>query len=90
MSDNDRPPGKTGMAVSVSGKTYIGDAVYVYDDGYGVVLTTEDGRSVTNRIVLEPEVWENLAGYVARLKTALAQQQFAVHQCCRRDLRRFN
>ena len=34
---------------------YIGDGVYVDIDNFGaVILTTEDGISVQNRIVLEP------------------------------------
>ncbi len=61
--------------MAIPNKEYIGDAVYVAYDGFGVVLTTEDGHSVTNRIVLEPEVWEHLEEYVTRLKTALSQQQ---------------
>lgn len=36
---------------------YIGDGVYVDIDEYGdVILTTEDGISVQNRVVLEPAV----------------------------------
>jgi len=49
-------------------KTYIGDGVYVEFDGYALVLTTEDGISVTNRIVLEPDVWASLGRFVAALK----------------------
>ena len=49
-------------------KEYIGDGVYVEFDGYGLVLTTEDGRSTTNRIVLEPEVYQALTAYVSRLR----------------------
>ncbi len=45
-------------------KEYIGDGVYVEHDGYALVLTTENGISVTNRIVLEAEVYEALTGYV--------------------------
>ena len=45
-------------------KSYLGDAVYVEHDGFGLVLTTEDGYNVTNRIVLEPEVWAALESYV--------------------------
>ncbi len=41
-------------------KLYIGDAVYVEMNGGDLVLTTEDGLSVTNRIVLEPEVMAGL------------------------------
>lgn len=49
-------------------KKYIGDGVYVEFDGYGLQLTTEDGLRTTNRIVLEPEVWEALAKFVDELK----------------------
>ena len=50
-------------------KAYLGDAVYADFDGFGLVLTTEDGISETNRIVLEPEVLRSLVEYVdARLK----------------------
>jgi hypothetical protein len=45
-------------------KRYLGDAVYVEHDGFGLVLTTEDGYNVTNRIVLEPEVWSALESYI--------------------------
>lgn len=47
-------------------KSYLGDAVYVEHDGFGLVLTTEDGYSTTNRIVLEPEVWGALETYIKR------------------------
>jgi hypothetical protein len=46
-------------------KAYLGDAVYAEFDRYGaLVLTTENGISVTNTIVLEPEVLEQLAVYL--------------------------
>jgi hypothetical protein len=41
-------------------KAYLGDGVYVARSEMGLELTTEDGISVTNRIVLEPEVVEAL------------------------------
>lgn len=44
----------------ISRKTYIGDGVYLEYNGYDLILTTEDGISVTNRIVLEPEVYTSL------------------------------
>lgn len=44
-------------------KTYLGDAVYAEFDGFHIVLTTEDGRNVTNRICLDPSVLANLAQY---------------------------
>ena len=55
-------PDKTMM-----GKEYLGDGVYVEYDDVGVVLTTENGYNVTNRIVLDPCVWFRLMRYVQRL-----------------------
>ena len=52
-------------------KVYLGDAVYAMWDGYAVVLTTEDGVSVTNRIVLDSQVLQALTTYVQRLKEVL-------------------
>lgn len=47
-------------------KEYIGDGVYA-DFGTGLLLvTTEDGVSVQNKIYFEPEVWAALTNYVAR------------------------
>lgn len=37
-------------------KEYIGDSVYAEFNGWGVTLTTENGRGPSNTIVLEPEV----------------------------------
>lgn len=52
-------------------KVYLGDAVYAEFDSYGaLVLTTEDGISVTNRIVLEPEVIASLLDYLKRAREA--------------------
>lgn len=50
-------------------KDYIGDGVYVDFDGYGLVLTTENGVKTTNRIVLEPEVYAQLLRYVEALRS---------------------
>lgn len=49
-------------------KAYIGDGVYVEHDGYALVLTTENGLSVQNRIVLESGVYANPVDYVEHLK----------------------
>lgn len=56
-------------------KTYIGDGVYVEFDGFALVMTTENGVSVTNCIVLEPQVWELLRQYVERLMLAEAGEK---------------
>lgn len=45
-------------------KQYLGDGVYVKGDGFGLMLTTEDGISATNSIYLEPEVYNSLEAYV--------------------------
>ena len=49
-------------------KIYLGDGVYAEFDGLAVVLTTEDGVSETNRVVLEPEVFDMLRRFVEQLQ----------------------
>jgi hypothetical protein len=39
---------------------YLGDGVFVQFAPGQMILTTEDGRTVTNTIVFEPEVWQQL------------------------------
>lgn len=56
-------------------KAYLGDGVYVDWDGYGLVLTTENGIAVTNTIVLEPDVYTALAAYVDRYVTHGSQTE---------------
>ena len=48
-------------------KEYIGDGAFVSFDGFGLVLTTEDGVSTTNTIYLEPNVYKQLVAFVDRL-----------------------
>lgn len=48
-------------------KEYLGDSVYVQHDGYMLTLTTDNGYGPSNTIHLEPEVYEALRQYVARL-----------------------
>lgn len=50
-------------------KEYIGDGVYVQNDGFMIILTTENGVSVTNTICLEPAVYNSLVNYVNKLVT---------------------
>lgn len=51
-------------------KVYLGDSVYIEFDGFSLTLTTENGfpTDPSNKIVLEPEVWENLLMYVNKIK----------------------
>jgi hypothetical protein len=47
-------------------KRYIGDSVYVYSDGYGIILMTENGLPTdpSNTIYLDPQVYQALVQYV--------------------------
>jgi len=49
-------------------KTYLGDSVYAQDDGYYIILTTENGLigDPSNTILLEPCVYDALTEFVAR------------------------
>lgn len=50
-------------------KTYLGDSVYVEIDNDQIILTTENGwpDDPRNRIVLEPEVYNELVKYINRI-----------------------
>lgn len=56
-------------------KEYIGDSVYADFDGYGVVLTTENGYGPSNRIVLEPEVICKLNRYIESIPRRLEEAE---------------
>lgn len=45
-------------------KQYLGDSVYVQQDGVGIVLTTENGFEATNIIHIENEVFDALLRYL--------------------------
>lgn len=51
-------------------KDYLGDSVYVVDEGRAIVLTTNNGLGASNTIVLEPETIAALERYVERVKAA--------------------
>jgi hypothetical protein len=42
--------------MKIGKKKYLGDGVYVEYDGYGLILTTEGGMGLNNKIYLESEV----------------------------------
>lgn len=48
-------------------KQYLGDSVYAEFDGFGIVLTTENGHGPSNIIILEPQVLAALDNYKAYL-----------------------
>jgi len=45
-------------------KDYLGDGVYAQIANGRLILTTEDGVSVSNTIVVEEDVWDNLMAYM--------------------------
>ena len=53
-------------------KQYLGDSVYAeYDENGQIILTTENGLGVTNKIYLEPEVLQALVRYNEYIKEML-------------------
>lgn len=52
-------------------KTYLGDGAYAEFDGDGIMLTAENGVSVTDRVYLEPEVYRALVRFVDSLRPAM-------------------
>lgn len=44
--------------------SYLGDGVYIGNDGYHVVLYTSDGIMPLNRVCLDEHVLKNLANYL--------------------------
>ena len=54
-------------------KVYLGDSVYADFDGFGIVLTTENGQGASNTIFLEPSVLASLNEYVDRLNSRAAE-----------------
>ena len=58
-------------------KTYIGDGAYADFDGFGLILTTEDGIKILDKIYLEPKVYENLLAYVKSLHQTQEKNSYA-------------
>ena len=58
-------------------KDYLGDGVYIDYDGYSIILTTEDGVSVQNRIFMEPQVMQAFQRYIERILAILKERKEA-------------
>lgn len=58
-------------------KRYLGDGVYVQSAGYGtaIIVTTENGVSVTNSIVLDERILRALNTYVNQYEEQLMKEQ---------------
>ena len=53
----------------ISNKTYLGDGVFVKcADNWFVVLSTENGISITNQVYMEPDVVKAFKAWLARHK----------------------
>lgn len=48
--------------------TYLGDSVYAEFDGFGIILTTNNGSGPTNTIYLEPATYHGLTKFVEQLQ----------------------
>lgn len=59
---------------TITDKHYLGDGCFVARDAERLILTAEDGRSVTDLIVLEPETYAALVAYVAAATIAGASE----------------
>ena len=65
------------VALELNEKVYVGDGVYARLDYAGyIVLTTENGISVTNEVRLEQEVWESLVSFKARADELVQRLRF--------------
>jgi len=49
-------------------KVYLGDGVYAEYDGEGIMCTTENGVTVTNRIYFDPSTMNGLLMFLDKLK----------------------
>jgi hypothetical protein len=47
---------------------YLGDGVYVSNDGFHVILSTSNGLKQTNVILLDPQVISQLKRYIVELE----------------------
>jgi hypothetical protein len=47
-------------------REYLGDGVYVEQDGFQIWLITNDGYRDLSRIAIDRNVWENLKAYAKR------------------------
>lgn len=56
-------------------KIYLGDGVYVENDGYNVILTVHDGICEAQKIYLEPEVLACFMSYASCFRERLENGQ---------------
>jgi hypothetical protein len=61
------------MAKAVVPKEHLGDGAYAEYDGYGIVITAENGIVATDTVYLEPSVLKNLDRYRSQIKEQTGQ-----------------
>ena len=49
-------------------KSYLGDSVYISDEGFQFRLTTEDGVRISNEIFLDDQVLLSFIKYIERMR----------------------
>jgi len=54
--------------LSPNNRTYLGDSVYASNDGFHIILCTDNGLGPQNIIYLDDTVIESLLRYIDRLK----------------------
>ena len=52
---------------------YLGDGVYVREDGWHVWLVTFDGYRETNKVALDPDVLESFLKYIEKRKKRIEE-----------------
>lgn len=58
---------------SCNAKVYLGDGAYASWDGYYIKVTTEDGLSVTNTVVLDNDGVNNLLRFIKQIDAVVKQ-----------------
>lgn len=53
----------------MSDRQYLGDGLYAAWDGENIILTAENGVSVTDTIYLDGDTWAALVDYIDKLRT---------------------
>ena len=58
------------MKDKLNNKVYLGDSVYAEFDGYGIILTTNNGYpdDPRNKIMLDPDTIEALLYFIENIK----------------------
>lgn len=52
--------------------SYLGDGVYAIFDGYGIWLHANDHKHPTDRVYLEPKVWQSLINFNTEVRSGEA------------------